>query len=99
MSASARTGWSAAGVHNHRAGRAQEGAGPAVSAAVDEGLAERVTWQRKGLSDLAPNQVEELKYAGRGRRLTRLPVRGLAREQYLHCDAAVRELISPECGP
>lgn len=56
---------------------------------VNEGLAERVAWQRKGLSDLAPNQVEELKYAGRERRLTPLPVRGLAREQYLHCYAAV----------
>lgn len=56
---------------------------------LNEGLAERVAWQRKGLADLAPNQVEELKYAGRQRVLTPLPLRGLAREQYLHCYAAV----------
>ncbi len=56
---------------------------------VNEGLAERVGWRRKGLTDLAPNQVEALKYAGRQRLLTPLPTRGLAREQYLHCYAAV----------
>jgi hypothetical protein len=56
---------------------------------LNEGLAERVAWQRKGLSELAPNQVEELKYAGRQRLLTPLPTRGLVREQYLHCYAVV----------
>lgn len=56
---------------------------------LNEGLAERVAWRRKGLSDLAPNQVEALEYAGRQRLLTPLPARGLAREQYLHCYAAV----------
>ena len=56
---------------------------------LNEGLAERVAWQRKGLADLAPNQVAELQYAGRQRVLTPLPLRGLARDQYLHCYAAV----------
>ncbi len=56
---------------------------------LNEGLAERAGWRRRGLDDLAPNQVEELQYAGRQRLLTPLPVRGLARGQYLHCYAAV----------
>ncbi|HET6923964.1 MAG TPA: hypothetical protein VFI16_12525 [Anaeromyxobacteraceae bacterium] len=57
---------------------------------LDEGLAERVAWQRKGLPDLAPNQVLELQYHGRERALVPLPTRGhLTRAGYLHCYAAV----------
>jgi len=57
---------------------------------LNEGLAELVGWKRMGLEDLAPNQVEELKYAGRRRVLTPLPLRGhLTHAGYLQCHAAV----------
>jgi len=57
---------------------------------LDEGLAERVGWRRKGLEDLAPNQVLELQYAGRQRVLTPLPLQGhLSQPGYLRCYAAV----------
>ncbi len=57
---------------------------------LNEGLAERVAWQRKGLPDLAPNQVAELQYAGRQRALAPLPLQGhLTPAGYLRCYAAV----------
>lgn len=57
---------------------------------LNEGLAERAAWQRKGLQDLAPNQVAEIQYAGRQRVLTPLPLQGhLTRAGYLRCYAAV----------
>ncbi len=57
---------------------------------LNEGLAERVAWRRKGLEDLAPNQVLELQYAGRQRALTPLPLQGhLTQAGYLRCYAAV----------
>jgi hypothetical protein len=57
---------------------------------LNEGLAEVVGWKRMGLDDLAPNQVEELKYAGRRQVLTPLPFQGhLTPAGYLRCHAAV----------
>ncbi|HEY6006392.1 MAG TPA: hypothetical protein VIV57_26165 [Anaeromyxobacter sp.] len=57
---------------------------------VNEGLAERLSWKRRGLEDLAPNQVWELKGAlGQGRLLP-LPARGyLSPFGYLQAYAAV----------
>lgn len=57
---------------------------------LNEGLAERLSWKRRGLDGLAPNQVAELKQArGRGA-LTPLPVAGdMTRFGYLQCYAAV----------
>jgi hypothetical protein len=57
---------------------------------VNEGLAERLSWRRRGLEDLAPNQVWELKGAlGQGRLLP-LPARGtLSPFGYLQAYAAV----------
>jgi hypothetical protein len=40
---------------------------------LDEGLAERLAWSRKGREEPAPNQVAELRQAREGRRLTPLP--------------------------
>jgi hypothetical protein len=41
---------------------------------LNEGLAERLAWKRKGLEELAPNQVMSIQYARRQGKLTPLPV-------------------------
>jgi hypothetical protein len=57
---------------------------------VNEGLAERLSWKRRGLEDLAPNQVWELKGALGEGRLLPLPARGvLSPFGYLQAYAAV----------
>lgn len=57
---------------------------------VNEGLAERLSWKRRGLEDLAPNQVWELKGALGEGRLLPLPARGyLTPFGYLQSYAAV----------
>jgi len=57
---------------------------------LDEGLAERLSWKRRGMEDLAPNQVAELKQAAERRALTPLPATGaLSRFGYLQAYAAV----------
>ena len=55
---------------------------------LNEGLAERLSYQHRGQSGLAPNQVAELQYGGRQRTLTPLPTWGRARWSYLQCFAA-----------
>ena len=62
---------------------------------LDEGLAERLSWKRRGMEDLAPNQVGELKQAGEKRALVPLPATGqLSRFGYLQSYAAVLFLDS-----
>jgi hypothetical protein len=57
---------------------------------LDEGLAERLSWKRRGVSDLAPNQLAELKQAGERRTLLPLPTaRELTPFGYLKSFAAV----------
>ena len=57
---------------------------------LDEGLAERLSWKRRGMEDLAPNQVAELKQAAEKRLLVPLPETGeLSRFGYLQSYAAV----------
>jgi hypothetical protein len=57
---------------------------------LDEGLAERLSWKRRGMDGLAPNQVAELKQAAETRALTPLPAtRELSRFGYLQAYAAV----------
>jgi hypothetical protein len=57
---------------------------------LNEGLAERLSWKRRGLGELAPNQVAELKQARARGALTPLPVSGdMTRFGYLQCYAAV----------
>ena len=65
------------------------GTGHLLPTWLNEGFAERLAWQRKGLDSLQPNQVSELQVALRGRRLTPLPaVGGLSRFGYLQSYAA-----------
>ena len=62
---------------------------------LDEGLAERLSWKRRGMDDLAPNQVAELKQAAERRELVPLPATGdLSRLGYLRAYAAVLFLES-----
>jgi len=56
---------------------------------LNEGLAERLAWKRKGLDDLAPNQKTQVQYAGRTGSLVPLPSWGNMTFTYLHCYAAV----------
>ena len=57
---------------------------------LNEGLAERLAWQRKGVADLSPTQLAELKQAREAGRLLPLPVDAeLSRFGYLQCWAAV----------
>jgi hypothetical protein len=57
---------------------------------LDEGLAERLAWRRRGLEEPAPNQVAELRQARERRALTPLPLAGeLSRFGYLQSWAAV----------
>jgi hypothetical protein len=57
---------------------------------LDEGLAERLSWRRRGLEAPAPNQVAELKQARERRDLVPLPRTGeLSRQGYLGAWAAV----------
>jgi hypothetical protein len=57
---------------------------------LDEGLAERSSWRRRGMDDLAPNQIAELRQAGERRVLTPLPAAGpLSPLGYLQSYAAV----------
>jgi hypothetical protein len=57
---------------------------------LDEGLAERLSWQRKGLEAPAPNQVAELRQARERNALVPLPREGeLSRLDYLRSWAAV----------
>jgi hypothetical protein len=55
---------------------------------LNEGLAERLSWKRKGLDDLAPNQKASLQYAARQRTLVPLPARRPEKLDYLQCYAA-----------
>lgn len=67
-----------------------QGTGWRLPTWLNEGLAERVGWKRMGQDGLAPNEVEELKYAGRRRVLTPLPLQGhLTPAGYMRCRAAV----------
>jgi hypothetical protein len=66
------------------------GAAGSIPPWLEEGLADRLSWQRRGMDDLAPNQVAELKQAAEQRRLIPLPaVRELSRFDYLRSCAAV----------
>ena len=57
---------------------------------LDEGLAERLSWKRRGMDGLAPSQVAELKQAAGTQVLTPLPAtRELSRFGYLQAFAAV----------
>jgi hypothetical protein len=57
---------------------------------LDEGLAERLSWRRRGLEAPAPNQVAELKQARDRNELVPLPRTGeLSRQGYLKSWAAV----------
>ena len=57
---------------------------------LDEGLAERLSWRRRGLEAPAPNQVAELKQARERKELVPLPRAGeLSRQGYLKAWAAV----------
>jgi hypothetical protein len=57
---------------------------------LDEGLAERLSWRRRGLEAPAPSQVAELKQARERRELVPLPRTGeLSRQAYLGAWAAV----------
>lgn len=55
---------------------------------LNEGLAERLSWKRKGLDELAPNQKMEVQYAGRSGALIPLPAWGKVTFTYLQCYAA-----------
>ncbi len=66
------------------------GTGGRLPAWLNEGLAERLSWKRKGLYDLAPNQVSEIKRARDQGTLTPLPASGQLTELgYMRCFAAV----------
>lgn len=57
---------------------------------LDEGLCERLSWQRRGLARPAPDQVAELRQARERRQLVPLPAEGeLSRTGYLVSWAAV----------
>src|SRR5512137_89515 len=57
---------------------------------LDEGLAERLSWKRRGLEAPAPSQVAELKQARDRKELVPLPRAGkLSRQGYLQAWAAV----------
>jgi hypothetical protein len=57
---------------------------------LDEGLAERLSWSRRGLEAPAPNQVAELKQLRERKELVPLPRAGeLSRQGYLRSWAAV----------
>lgn len=55
---------------------------------LNEGLAERLSWRRRGLDDLAPNQIAEVQYARRQGKLIPLPTWGRVTFDYLQCYAA-----------
>jgi len=55
---------------------------------LNEGLAERLSWKRKGLDSLAPNQVMTIQYKRRQGALTPLPAWGQVRMDYLQFYAA-----------
>jgi hypothetical protein len=55
---------------------------------LNEGLAERLSWKRRGLEDLAPNQKTEVQYEGRKGTLIPLPTWGNMTFTYLQCYAA-----------
>jgi len=65
-----------------------KGTGERLPTWLNEGLAERLSWKRKGLDDLAPNQVMEIQYARRQGALTPLPAGGLVRINYFQFYAA-----------
>jgi hypothetical protein len=66
---------------------------------LNEGLAERFDWRRRGLTDLAPNQKVELKRAQQSGQLIPLAKSGpLSPFDYLRCYAAVLYLEKC-CGP
>jgi hypothetical protein len=66
------------------------GTGHLLPTWVNEGFAERLSWQRRGLDALQPNQVSELQVALRGKRLTPLPTGpALSHFGYLQSYAAV----------
>ncbi len=50
------------------------GTGMRLPTWLNEGVAERLAWKRKGLDELAPNQVMSIQYARRQGKLTPLPV-------------------------
>ena len=65
-----------------------KGTGRRLPAWLNEGLAERLAWKRKGLDELAPNQVMSIQYARREGKLTPLPAGGAIRMDYLQFYAA-----------
>lgn len=65
------------------------GTGSRLPVWLNEGLAERLSWKRMGVDDLAPNQREAIRYAGRQRTLVPLPARRPPTLDYLQCRAAV----------
>jgi hypothetical protein len=67
-----------------------QGTGHALPMWLNEGLAESFQWRRLGHTGLAPNQVNELKRAQKGKKLVPLPARGTPTPyQYLLGYAAV----------
>jgi len=64
------------------------GTGRRLPTWLNEGLAERLGWKRKGLDQLAPNQVMTIQYERRQGKLTPLPVWGVIRMDYLQFYAA-----------
>lgn len=64
------------------------GTGGQLPTWLNEGLAERLSWKRRGLDDLAPNQAMEIQYRRRQGTLTPLPAWGRVTIDYLQFYAA-----------
>lgn len=64
------------------------GTGGRLPTWLNEGLAERLAWKRKGLDELAPNQVMSIQSARRQGKLTPLPAWGVVTLDYLQFYAA-----------
>jgi len=65
-----------------------QGTGGRLPTWLNEGLAERLAWKRKGLDELAPNQVMSIQSARRQGTLTPLPAWGVIKMDYLQFYAA-----------
>lgn len=65
-----------------------QGTGTRLPTWLNEGLAERLAWKRKGLDELAPNQVMSIQAARRQGTLTPLPAWGAIKMDYLQFYAA-----------
>jgi hypothetical protein len=65
-----------------------KGTGELLPIWLNEGMAERLSWKRKGLDELLPNRVMEIQYARRQGALTPLPASRVAKMNYLQFYAA-----------